>query len=112
MRAYWSTVTILHLLATGHLGGEPVYRRLLEVGPFSASILSWGGPGLDEHYHMPSSSNRTPKCQTRLYQEPTLYGRDRSGALWEHICFYHMAHRFTRDQFGQRTEVRPRVECH
>src|SRR5262249_54325832 len=42
MRAYWSTVTILHLLAAGHLGGEPVYRRLLEVGPFSTSIFGRG----------------------------------------------------------------------
>src|SRR5689334_16750553 len=54
MRAYSSTLTILHLLWPGsQLGepaGEPVYRRSLRVGPFSTRILPWGGPGFDEEY--------------------------------------------------------------
>src|SRR5262249_12028465 len=54
MRAYSSTLTILHLLWPGSPRGEPVgepaYRRSLRVGPFSTRILAGGGPGLDEEY--------------------------------------------------------------
>src|ERR1700681_2369622 len=51
MRAYSSMVTIPHLLAAGTLGGVPVYRRCLRVGPFSTSISSSRGTVFDEHYH-------------------------------------------------------------
>src|SRR5262245_4858982 len=74
MRAYSSTLTILHRLWPGSpLGkpaGEPLYRRSLRVGPFSTRILVRGGPGLDEEYQVPKESLGFP----RVGAQPDLRG--------------------------------------
>src|SRR5437870_2666981 len=49
-RAYWSTLTILHLLAAGHSG--PACRRHQGGPVFDEDFGPAGGPGLDEDYQL------------------------------------------------------------
>src|SRR6516162_236552 len=57
-RAYWSTVTILHLLAAGsvyqHTGGS------CGGTVFNEDFCLGGGPGLDEDYHVATQSGSGP----------------------------------------------------